>query len=232
MMVDARNLSTARRLAADPARDFVRTHAMLGRTELVPELQIHLAREAFGIFQEAEKIAAERPYWAFAWSGGQALARFIIDNPATVAGRRVHDIGSGSALTAIAAMRAGAVHAVAADTDRVACAAAALNALANGVEVEVTADDLLAEDLDTDLIVIGDLFYEPELVTRVSAFLERACRRGTPVLFGDRVTSRRPPVEMTQIAEYAAALTPQLEIGYVDQARVWRLMPAARSRQP
>ena len=192
---------------------------------LVPEITVHIAREPFGIFQEAEKVKAERPYWAFAWSGGQALARWILDNPDEVAGKRVHDIGSGSALTAIAASRAGAARVIAADTDHLACAAARLNAAANRQDVTVTADDLLGEDIDTDLIVIGDLFYEPELVTRVSAFLERAQKRGTTVLFGDRVTSRRPPVELEQVAEYAAALTPHLEIGYIDQARVWRVRP-------
>ena len=212
------------------AEIFVREHTELAHTVLVPELEIHLARQPFGIFQEAEKITVERPYWAFAWSGGQALARWILDNPDEVRGRRVHDIGSGSALTALAAARAGARVVIAADTDRVACAAARLNAAANGIELQVTVDDLLGDDIDTDLIVIGDLFYEPELVTRVSAFLERAQRRGTTVLFGDRVTARRPPLEMAQVAEYAAALTPHLEIGYVDQARVWRLVARGKTR--
>ena len=218
--------------SGEQLRDFVRQHAVLARTVLVPELEVHIAREPFGIFQAAEKVAAERPYWAFAWSGGQALARWIMDNPDEVRAKRVHDVGSGSALTAIAARRAGAARVVAADTDRMACAAAGLNAIANGIDITVTADDLLGCDIDTDVIVIGDLFYEPELVTRVSAFLERAQRRGTTVLFGDRVTSRRPPLELEQVAEYAAALTPHLEIGYIDQARVWRVMSrgGARSR--
>lgn len=210
---------------------FVRTHTVLTSTALLPELTLHLAREPFGIFLAAEKIAADRPYWAFAWSGGQALARWILDNPAEVAGKRIYDIGSGSALTSIAAVRAGAAAVTAADIDPMACAAAVLNAAANGVDVQVTSDDLLGHDLDVDLVLIGDLFYEPELVTRVSAFLERMARRGIPVLFGDRVTSRRPPLDFASVAEYAAELTPHLEIGYVDQARVWRLRTARHARR-
>ena len=143
----------------------------------------------------------------------------------------MHDIGSGSALTAIAARRAGANRVIAADTDPMACAAAALNATVNGAEIETSVDDLLGSDLDTDVILIGDLFYEPDLVTRVSGFLERAARRGTSVLFGDRATARRPPLGFSAVAEYSAALTPHLEIGYVDQARIWRLAPAGRSRR-
>jgi predicted nicotinamide N-methyase len=220
--VDDAHIAPKRAAAGLP---FVREHTVLSHTVLVPEIEIVLAREPFGIFQAAEKAEAERPYWAFAWSGGQALARWILDHPEVVAGLRVHDVGSGSALTAIAARLAGAARVVAADTDRLACIAAGINATANDVEIETTADDLLGTDIDTDVIVIGDLFYEPELVTRVSAFLERARRRGIPVLFGDRVTSRRPPLELVQLAEYEAELTPHLEIGYVDRARVWRVGP-------
>ena len=211
------------------AERFVREHTVRARTLLLPEIELHLAREAFGIFQDAEVLGAERPYWAFAWSGGQALARYILDNPKLVAGKRVYDVGAGSGLTAIAAVRAGAHHVTAVDTDEVACAAIALNARVNDADVDVTATDVLGCDLNCDLIIIGDLFYEPELVTRVSAFLQRASRRGTTILYGDRVTARRPPLELEPLADYAAALTPDLEIGYIDQARVWRIRPPAQS---
>lgn len=203
--------------------DFVRKHADVVRTELLPEIALHLARDPFGIFLAAEKIKAERPYWAFAWSGGQGLARWLLDNPAGVAGKRVIDIGAGSGISAIAALKAGAASAIANDTDAISCAAATLNAAANNVPLAISRDDLLADEPDADLILIGDLFYEPELVTRVTAFLARAARRGMPVLFGDRVTARRPPVEFELLEEYAAPLTPNLEIGYVETGRVWRL---------
>ena len=210
---------------------FVAEHTEPTRTVLVPEIVLRLATQPFGIFHAAERNKADRPYWAFAWSGGQAIARYMLDNPHVVGGKRVWDIGSGSALTAIAARMAGATQAVAADTDPMACAAARLNGAANAVELEVTADDLLGRDVDADLIVIGDLFYEPELALRVTAFLERAVRRGMPVLFGDRATMRRPPLEMELVGEYPAALTPHMEIGYVDQARIWRVVPRAGVRR-
>jgi predicted nicotinamide N-methyase len=104
------------------------------------------------------------------------------------------------------------------------CAAAAqLNAALNGVEVEVSTDDLLGTDPDAQVMFIGDVFYLPELATRVEAFLERARHRGATVYFGDRATTRRPAVPMTLLAEYRAPLTPELEIGYVETSRVWRL---------
>lgn len=213
------------------AERFVGDHTEPVRTALLPELTLRLAREPFGIFEAADSIGAERPYWAFAWSGGQGLARLILDRPETVGGKRVLDIGSGSALTTIAARRAGAAEAIAVDTDRLACAAACLNARDNGTDIGVAADDLLGSDVAADLILIGDLFYEPELVTRVTAFLERAARRGTEILFGDRARMRRPPLEMELVARYDAALTPNLEIGYVEEAQIWRVLPNRRGRR-
>lgn len=191
--------------------------------DLVPEITLNLARETYSIFQSAEDSGADRPYWAFAWSGGQALARWLLDNPGEVAGKRVLDVGAGSGLTTIAAVMAGARVATANDTDPLACAAAQLNAALNGVTLTTSTEDLLATSPQADLIFIGDLFYEPDLVTRVGAFLERAARRGTRVMYADRATARRPPVPMQLVAEYRAPLTPPMEIDYVERARVWRL---------
>lgn len=213
------------------AERFVGDHTEPVRTALLPELTLRLASEPFGIFEAADSVGAERPYWAFAWAGGQGLARHILDRPETVAGKRVLDIGSGSALTTIAAGRAGAAEAVAVDTDPMACAAAHINARDNGTRIAVSSDDLLGCEVEADLILIGDLFYEPELVTRVTAFLERAARRGTEILFGDRATIRRPPFEFELLARYEAALTPHLEIDYVEEARIWRLLPRRKGRR-
>lgn len=203
--------------------DFLSSETQPTPLTLVPEITLMLARETYSIFQSAEDISADRPYWAFAWSGGQALARWLLDNPGEVADKRVLDVGAGSGLTAIAAMMAGAQAATANDTDPLACAAARLNAVLNGVTLTISRDDLLADTPDADLIFIGDLFYEPDLVTRVGAFLERVARRGTKVLYADRATARRPPVPMQLVAEYRAPLTPAMEIDYVEHARVWRL---------
>ncbi len=204
-------------------RDFVLAHTERMQPALVPEITLLLAREPFAIHQTYHDLTGDIPFWAFAWGGGQGLARYVLDNPAVVAGKRVLDLGSGSAIEAIAAMRAGAASAVANDTDPVSCAAAALNAEANSVILEISADDWLAADPEFDVILIGDVFYLPDLVTRVDAFLTRARRRGATVLFGDRSTTRRPTAPMILLAEYRALLTPELEIDYVESARVWQL---------
>lgn len=205
------------------AREFVLEHAAPMRPDLVPEITLYLATQPFDIHQAYSEFIGDIPFWAFAWGGGQGLARWILDNPHAVAGKRVLDIGSGSAIEAIAAMKAGATVAVANDTDPVCAAAAALNADLNGVTLDISTDDLLATDPAADVILIGDVFYLPDLVTRVEAFLERARRRGAIVYFGDRASTRRPSVPMTLLAEYRAPLTPELEIGYVETSRVWRL---------
>ena len=210
-------------LTPDACRAFVLAHGEAMQPPLVPEITLLLAREHINIFHEADKFQGEQPYWAFAWGGGQGLARWILDNPSAVAGKRVLDVGSGSAIEAIAAMKAGAASAVANDTDPVSCAAALLNAQANGVTVQVSDEDLLGTDPKADVILIGDVFYLPDLVTRVDAFLERALRRGVTVLFGDRATARHPTVPMTLLAEYRAPLTPELQIGYIETSRVWCL---------
>lgn len=207
----------------DVARAFVLQHTEPMRADLVPEIELHLAREPFDLHQEAYELCGDIPFWAFAWGGGQGLARYVLDNPSVVAGKRVLDIGAGSAIEAIAAMKAGAASAIANDVDTVCAAAAALNAEINHVTLGISTDDLLGTDPVADVIFIGDVFYLPELATRVDAFLERARRRGAVVYFGDRATTRHPSVPMTLLAEYRAPLTPELEIGYVETSQVWRL---------
>ncbi len=205
------------------ARAFVLEHAEPMRPELVPEIELYLAKQPFDIHQDAHELCGDIPFWAFAWGGGQGLARYILDNPHTVAGKRVLDIGAGSAIEALAAVKAGAKRSIANDTDLVSCAAATLNAELNHLVLEVSSDDLLGDDPDIDVVLIGDVFYLPELVTRVDAFLDRARRRGVTVYFGDRTTTKRPTAPMSLLAEYRAPLTPELEIGYIETTRVWLL---------
>ena len=208
---------------AAEARAFVLEHAELMQPGLVPEIKLWLAINPFEIHQAQHELVGNQPFWAFAWGGGQAISRWLLDHPESVAGKRVLDVGSGSAIEAIAALKAGARTAVANDTDPISCAAARLNAEANGVALDITAVDILGTDPDADVILIGDVFYLPDLVTRVGTFLERAQRRGAAIYFGDRSTSKRPPLPMSLVAEYRAPLTPELEIGYVEISRVWRL---------
>jgi predicted nicotinamide N-methyase len=213
---------------------FVRSRSTVQWAPLVPEIALHLATDPHDIFADAERFTdgqTERwpPYWAFAWPGGQGLARHLLDNPATVRGRRIIDIGSGSGIGAIAAAMAGAIDVLAADTDPLACAAITLNAADNGQRVSTTTRDLLAMAPDVDLVLIGDLVYEPELATRVGAFLDAAARAGVAVLIGDRTTARRPPQAFDLVAEYSAPLMPELHEVMQESARVWQLAGTSRA---
>src|SRR5262249_7539388 len=148
------------------------------------------------------------PYWAFAWAGGQALARYLLDAPDNVAGMRVLDLGSGSGLSAIAAARAGAASVLAVDIDPVALAAIALNAAANGVAVPTSAEDLLDRAPGPfDVVLVGDLFYERALAERVERFIDAAAAAGALVLIGDPRRNYFPPGRFVIAAEYAVPVT-------------------------
>jgi predicted nicotinamide N-methyase len=207
---------------------FIRANTKLLPVPLVPEIRLHLAEESLPIWRKTEEELGEMnvppPYWAFAWAGGQALARYILDNPTTVAGTRVLDLGSGSGLAAIAAMRAGAARVLAADIDALALAAIDLNAAANAVTVEVTRDDLLAGAPDRfDIVLVGDLFYERALAERVLAFIEAASANGSEILVGDPRRSYFPKDRFRAVAEYAVPVTRELEDAEIKRTAVWRL---------
>jgi predicted nicotinamide N-methyase len=213
--------------AMDPAQ-FIRANTKLLPVPLVPEIRLHIAEESLPIWQKTEEELGEMnippPYWAFAWAGGQALARYLLDNPALVAGRRVLDLGSGSGLVAIAAVKAGAAQVLAADIDALALAAIGLNAAANAVTLDTTADDLLAEPQGAfDAVLIGDLFYERPLAERVLAFADAALARGAAVLAGDPRRSYFPPDRFRQLAEYSVPVTRELEDAEIKRTAVWRL---------
>lgn len=195
---------------------------------LVPEIRLHLAEESLPIWQKTEEELGEMnvppPYWAFAWAGGQALARYLLDTPALVCGLSVIDLGSGSGLTAIAAKRAGAAKVLAADIDAFSLAAVRLNAALNGVEVETTGEDLLARAPEVaDVILVGDLFYERELAARVTAYIEQAAAAGAAVLIGDPKRSYFPAGRFTLAAEYQVPVTRELEDAEIKRTSVWRL---------
>lgn len=206
---------------------FVTANTRLMPVPLAPEISLHLACEALDLWHRTEEdlgaIGLPPPFWAFAWAGGQALARHLIDHPQSVAGRRVLDLGTGSGLVAIAAMKAGAVSAVAADPDGWACAAADLNALANGFEIEIVDADLLdGPAYGFDTLLIGDLFYDREIAPRVEAFCRRALERGAVVLIGDPGRSYLPKAGLTKLAEYGVPTTRALEDAEIKHTAVWR----------
>jgi predicted nicotinamide N-methyase len=156
---------------------------------LVPEISLYLAEDPTVLWARLEADSGHRvaaPFWASAWTGGQALARYVLDNPDVVAGRRVLDVASGSGLVAIAAVRSGAASVVANDIDPYAAVLNDANARANGTEVDFEAADLLdGAGKDAEVILVGDGLYEPALAVRMLGFLERAAARGALVLVGD-----------------------------------------------
>ncbi|MBV8564489.1 MAG: methyltransferase [Methylobacteriaceae bacterium] len=191
----------------DP-RQFIRANLPLAPVPLAPEIRLHTAHPASGLWRLA-RIDGQgfgSPYWAYPWAGGVALARYILDRPATVAGRRVLDLGAGSGIVAIAAAMAGAIQVIAADVDRYALGALGLNAEANGVVVEALLDDLTAGlPPPVDLIGVGDLFYERDLARRVTAFLDRCLACGIEVLIGDPHRPFLPRARLRLLAEHAVS---------------------------
>ncbi len=171
------------------AEDFVRSACRLGPVPQVAEIRLHLADDVIGLWQRTEdELTADQPppFWAFAWPGGQALARYVLDHPGLVAGRSVLDLGSGSGLVAIAAAKAGAATVIASEVDPLAVAAIGLNARANGVPAPaVTGDVLDGDGAGADVVLAGDVWYSRPLAERVLGFLDRAVAGGASVLAGD-----------------------------------------------
>jgi predicted nicotinamide N-methyase len=197
-------------------RRFILENTRLQRPPHAPELQLYLADEVTPIWRLTEEalgaMGLPPPFWAFAWAGGQALARYLLDHPAEVAGKRVVDFATGSGMVAIAAMKAGAAFALAADIDDFCAAAVALNAAANGVKVAYTAENLLERPPpEADLILAGDICYEKPLAEQVSAWLRTAHDRGTRVLIGDPGRSYFPKDALVRLAEYRVPTTRELE---------------------
>lgn len=208
---------------------FIQEHTELHEPPLVPEVRLYLADEDAPIWRFTEEQLAERglppPFWAFAWAGGQALSRYILDNPEIVAGQSVLDFGSGSGLIAIAAMKAGARAALAADIDLFACAACDLNAPANNVRVASTAQNLVGVlDQDWGTVLVGDMCYEQPLAGDVETWLRALSARGTNIYIGDPGRTYLPKDRLEKITSYAVKTQRDLEDTDVRSTSVWRLI--------
>jgi predicted nicotinamide N-methyase len=214
-------------MTADGRERFIQANTRLLSPPLVPEIKLHLAEESLPIWQKTEEELGEMnippPYWAFAWAGGQALARYLLDNTALVGGKRVLDLGSGSGLTAIAALLAGASAVLASDIDHMALDAIRLNGKVNGLEPETTPADLLgATPARYDVVLAGDLFYERQLADRVVSFIDAAAAQGAMVLVGDPQRAYFPKHRFTSVAEYHVPVTRELEDMELKRTAVWR----------
>ena len=197
-------------------RSFVVRETTLRALPGLPGMRLHLADDALALWRAVQVATgdddAALPYWGFAWSGGLALARFLGDQPATVAGKRVLDLASGCGLVAIAAMRAGAVRTLASDIDPFAHAAIELNAVANRARIGLLLQDLLDEPPpDVDVILAGDCFYEAGLASRVGSWLAGAQAGGIEVLIGDPGRRYLPMRDLVEIASYEVRTTTELE---------------------
>jgi predicted nicotinamide N-methyase len=218
-------------------QEIIQTSAQLRPVALVPEIRLYQASEPIGVWQRTELAAGrtglDPPFWAFAWAGGQGLARHLLDHPETVRGRVVIDLASGSGLVAIAAALAGAAVVSGYDIDPLAVAAITLNAEANGVAVRAVQADILDEDEDEDedgsgagsvVILAADAFYERELAGRLTRYLERGQARGADVLVGDFGRAYLPWDRLTPLAAYDVPGVSVVEDNDIKHTTVWTLL--------
>jgi predicted nicotinamide N-methyase len=206
---------------------FVRANTAVAAPPLVPEISLHLATEVTPLWEATEasldRTGLPPPFWAFAWPGGQALARHLLDHPATVRRRTVLDFGAGSGLVAIAAVRAGAAHVTAAEIDDFAAAAIAANAALNAAAVDIARADVIGGAGRWDVVLCGDMCYERPLAERLTRWLETLAAAGAVVLLGDPGRSYLPRERLVELARYTVPTTRELEDRETRETGIWRL---------
>ena len=219
------------RLPVDP-EGFIRRNTALEAPAMVPEFKLWLATEYVPIWQATEAwLEAQNvdpPYWAFCWPGGQAIARYLLDNPEQVHGKRVIDFAAGSGVSSLAAAHAGAQSVMANDIDVLSLVAARLNGEANGVAFNVSAEDWLAGPdgtPDTDVVIAGDVCYEREMSLRALAWLRSHARLGRLVLLGDPGRNYFSAQGLEELARYDIPTSLQLENRGMRETVVWRVLP-------
>ncbi|KAA1058335.1 class I SAM-dependent methyltransferase [Azospirillum argentinense] len=212
--------------------DFIRSNTVVTRTPLLPEIALHLATEITPLWEATEDSLKESnvppPYWAFAWPGGQAVARLVLDRPELVADKSVLDFAAGTGLVGIAAMMAGAARVQSCDIDRFALSAIALNAESNGVYVKAVSADLVDRPLPgIDVVLAGDVCYEKPMADRVTAWLRGIAATGTLVLLGDPGRAYVPLSGIERVAQYSVPTSLELEDREMRETVIWRLLPEA-----
>jgi len=206
---------------------FVRTNTAVEVPPLIPEIRLYLANEVVPLWQATEvdldALGVPPPYWAFAWAGGQALARYVLDSPEIVAGRTVLDFASGSGLAAIAAAMAGAETVTATDIGPYASAAIGLNAALNGVSVEVATGDMIGSRGPWDVVLAGDICYERPAAERITAWLRGLVTQDCLVLLGDPGRTYLPRQGLERLIAYGVKTSRELEDSDLRNAVVWRV---------
>jgi predicted nicotinamide N-methyase len=232
------------------ALEIIRSGTELRPVPLVPEIRLYQASEPIELWQRTERATGrsglDPPFWAFAWAGGRALARYLLDHPEVVSGKKAIDVASGSGLVAIAAVKAGAADVTAYDIDPLAAAAIAINAEANGVKVPAVCVDVLEAEgpppavgvragqtgiLDAgdppapapELLLVADAFYEKDLAGQVLRFAERSRARGVAVLFGDFGRTYLPRARLAPLASYDVPGLLAMEGRDIKRTTVWTL---------
>lgn len=212
--------------APGKASAFIQANTELTSPPLVPEIRLHLATEITPIWHATEaaleKEGLPPPYWAFAWAGGQALARHLLDHPEWVAGKQVLDFGSGSGLVAIAAARAGAARVTAAEIDPIAGEAIRANAAANGATLTVESADVIGRPGEWDTVLCGDMCYERPLADRLTAWLRTLAAGGAAVLLGDPGRTYLPKSGLAEIARHDVPTSLELEDRELRTGIIWR----------
>ena len=211
-------------------RDFIVANTRRMAPPLVPEIRLRLADEAVPIWKKTEEelgaMGLPPPFWAFAWAGGQALARYVLDNPALVMGRRTLDFSSGSGLVAIAAALAGSAEIEASDIDAFAVAAIATNAGDNRVSIVARHEDLVGRDEGWDVVLAGDVAYEKDMARAVTDWLASLARRGATVLVGDPRRTYLALDRLESVVEYRVPVTRELEDSEIKRTGVFRFRSA------
>lgn len=224
----------------DPAarRAFIAAHTTIGPAPFVPEIRLHLGGLAMPLWEAAaladERLPVPPPYWAWPWAGGQALARYVIDTPDLVRGRRVADIGAGGGIVAIAAALAGAAHVVAIDIEPYAVEACRLNTAINAVDgvVAVAERDPVGADDGWEVVLAGDVWYEADLAAYMEPWFRSLARRGAAVLTGDLGRAYLPAGGLTELARYVVPTLVDLEDVPEKEARVLRVALSAAAGPP
>ena len=210
---------------------FIRNHTAIAATSLVPEIDLHLATEITPLWHASESWlhahGVPPPFWAFAWAGGQALARYILDHPAIVAGKRVLDFAAGSGIVGIAAARAGARHVVSSDIDPFAEVVIRMNATLNRVGIMVEKDDAVGHPLDDyDVLLAGDVCYERPMANVVTPWLRDRARAGLTVLLGDPGRAYLLPRDgREELARYEVPVSADVEGRAIRTGAVFRVLP-------
>ena len=214
--------------AADPTA-FILAQTAIAAPPLVPEIKLHLATEITPIWEATEAMLTQMnlppPYWAFAWAGGQALTRFLIDHPDWVKGKRVLDFAAGSGLSAIGAAKAGAALTQAAEIDDFAIAAIALNARANNVAIDLVREDLIGVEPRWDVVLAGDVCYERPMAEAILPWLRSLATKGDTVLMADPGRAYLPGAGLEPIARHVVPTSLELEDRRQREVTIYRLLP-------